>query len=405
VILGRLLDIGTSAHDEPDLRIRKRTAVASVLVFMAVAVVYAGADVAQSDVVPASLAMVQIVAYSMTLVMFHRTRRLDWFVATLIAIGLSVIVLGLLVSGGLSTGIGALVWSLLVPLGAVLFLGARAAAPAYVAVVLAVLAAVVLDPFVRGEPLPPSPARVLLSAVNLLVAAAVALGLVLFIDGERVRARAESDALLLNILPSSVADRLKHGERVIADHYEAVTILFADIVEFTPLAAVESPAQVVTILNDIFSRFDTLAERHGLEKIKTIGDAYMLVAGAPSPRQDHASAVLDMALAMAAAAESSEISLGVPLQLRIGIASGPAVAGVIGQRKFSYDLWGDTVNLASRMESTGVPGMIQVADSTWELCRNRYSFTPRDVDVKGKGVMRTYLLDPRSRSQQGDGAT
>ena len=400
VIVGRLLDIGTSAHDEPDLRIRKRTAVASVFVFMAVAVVYAVADTAQSDVLSASLAVVQMAAFSVALVVFHRTRRLDRFVAAMIAIGLSVIVLGLLLGGGLSNGIGAMVWSLLVPLGAVLFLGARAAVPAFVAVVLAVLAAVVLDPFVKAEPLPPTPARVLLSAVNLLVAAAVALGLVLFIDGERVRARAQSDALLLNILPSSVADRLKHGVRVIADHYDAVTILFADIVEFTPLAAVESPARVVAILNDIFSGFDTLAERHGLEKIKTIGDAYMLVAGAPVPRPDHASAVLDMAIAMAAAAESTEISLGVPLRLRIGIASGPAVAGVIGQRKFSYDLWGDAVNLASRMESTGVPGMIQIAGSTWELCRDGYPFTPRDIDVKGKGLLRTYLLDPRSVAPQ-----
>ena len=126
----------------------------------------------------------------------------------------------------------------------------------------------------------------------------------LFIDGERVRARAESDALLLNILPRSIADRLKRGERVIADHYEAVTVLFADIVDFTPFAAAAPPARVVAVLNEIFSRFDTLAEQHGLEKIKTIGDAYMLVAGAPTARPDHAPVVLEMALAMSAATET-----------------------------------------------------------------------------------------------------
>ena len=172
-----------------------------------------------------------------------------------------------------------------------------------------------------------------------------------------MRAKAESDALLLNVLPRSIADRLKRGERVIADHYDEVTILFADVVDFTPFAAQETPARVVAVLNEVFSRFDTLAERHGLEKIKTIGDAYMVVAGAPEPRADHASVIVDMALEMLDVAASIEPTPGSPLRLRIGIASGPAVAGVIGHRKFSYDVWGDAVNLASRMESTGVPGV------------------------------------------------
>jgi adenylate cyclase len=396
VILDRILDIGAKADDEQDLRIRKRTAVASVLAFIAVALFYAVADVPLANPAASFVAVVQIAAFVFALAMFQRSRRLDLLVAAMIVIGLSVIFVGLNLAGGLSAGAGPLVWSLLVPLGAVLFLGARAAAPAFGAVALIVLAAVAIDPFVRGEPPPPSTARLVLSAVNLLAATAVALGLVLFIDGERVRARAESDALLLNILPRSIADRLKRGERVIADHYEAVTVLFADIVDFTPFAAAAPPARVVAVLNEIFSRFDALAEQHGLEKIKTIGDAYMLVAGAPTARPDHAPVVLEMALAMSAATESAEPLPGVPLRLRIGIASGPAVAGVIGQRKFSFDLWGDAVNLASRMESTGVPGMIQIAESTWQLCHDRYPFTPRDVDVKGKGPMRTYLLDPRS---------
>jgi class 3 adenylate cyclase len=237
-------------------------------------------------------------------------------------------------------------------------------------------------------------ARLLFIAIDLIVPAALALALVVFIDGERVRAKAESDALLLNVLPRSIADRLKRGERVIADHCEEVTVLFADVVGFTPFAARESPARVVAVLNDLFSRFDALAERYGLEKIKTIGDAYMVVAGVPEPRADHAAVILDMALAMLAAAETTETAPGVPLRLRIGIASGPAVAGVIGTRKFSYDLWGDTVNVASRLESSGVPGTIQVSASTWQLCGHRYPFQPRDVEVKGLGQLRTYVLEP-----------
>jgi adenylate cyclase len=175
-----------------------------------------------------------------------------------------------------------------------------------------------------------------------------------------------------------------------------VTVLFADLVEFTPFAAHETPARVVEVLNEIFSRFDTLAERYGVEKIKTIGDAYMVVAGAPEVRPDHAAVILDMALAMHAMAELTEASPGRRLRLRTGIASGPAVAGVIGHRKFSYDLWGDAVNVVSRMESSGVPGSIQVAASTWRLCGDRYPFTPREVEVKGIGAVRTYLLDPSS---------
>ncbi len=275
-----------------------------------------------------------------------------------------------------------------------LFLGARAGPPALAGVIVVVAAGVLLDPLIRTAPPEPSLARVLLAAVDLIVPAVIALALVVFIDGERLRAKAESDALLLNVLPRSIADRLKGGERVIADHYDEVTILFADVVDFTPFAARETPARVVAVLDEVFNRFDTLAERHGLEKIKTIGDAYMVIAGAPEPRPDHASVIVDMALEMLSVAALTESTPGNPLRLRIGVASGPAVAGVIGHRKFSYDVWGDAVNLASRMESTGIPGEIQVAASTWRMCADRYPFRPREVEVKGLGTLQTYLLDP-----------
>jgi guanylate cyclase len=310
--------------------------------------------------------------------------------------GTAVLFLSLIPSGGLLSGAANLIWIILVPLAAVLFVGPRAAAPALGAVIVVVVVAVVIDPFVRTAPREPTLVRLLVIAIDLVVPAALALALVVFIDGERLRAKAESDALLLNVLPRSIADRLKGGERVIADEYEEVTILFADVVDFTPFAAHEPPARVVAVLNEVFSRFDTLAERHGLEKIKTIGDAYMVIAGAPVPRADHAAVILDVALAMHAVTGSTELSPGRPLRLRIGVASGRAIAGVIGRQKFSYDVWGDVVNLASRLESTAVPGTIQVAASTWRLCGDRYPFRPREVDVKGLGTVRAYLLDPRS---------
>ena len=395
-----ILDIGADPADEADLRIRKRTAVAAALALMVVGVVFGLADLALGRPVFAALALVEIVAFGTALGLFQRSHRLTPLVATMAIVGLAVLFASLIPAGGLSWGAANLIWIILVPIAAVLFLGARAGPPALAGVIVVVAAAVLIDPLIRTAPPEPSLARVLLAAVDLIVPAVIALVLVVFIDGERLRAKAESDALLLNVLPRSIADRLKGGERVIADHYDEVTILFADVVDFTPFAARETPARVVAVLDEVFNRFDTLAERHGLEKIKTIGDAYMVIAGAPEPRPDHASVIVDMALEMLSVAALTESTPGNPLRLRIGVASGPAVAGVIGHRKFSYDVWGDTVNLASRMESTGIPGEIQVAASTWQMCADRYPFTSREIEVKGLGALQAYLLDPGAVTTQ-----
>ena len=199
-----------------------------------------------------------------------------------------------------------------------------------------------------------------------------------------------AERLLLNILPASVAERLKRHEQV-ADHFDQASVLFADLVDFTPLSAGQPPGEVVTLLNEVFSAFDTLTEKYGLEKIKTIGDCYMVVSGIPQPRPDHAVALAEMALEMHAAIAHLR-----PLCLRIGINSGPIVAGVVGLKKFIYDLWGDTVNVASRMESNGLPGRIQVTEATYELLRDHYTFTDRgEIPIKGKGPMRVYLLEGR----------
>lgn len=201
-----------------------------------------------------------------------------------------------------------------------------------------------------------------------------------------------SNALLLNVLPAPVAERLKRGEQV-ADFHQAISILFVDIVDFTPLSARLAPAALVGLLNTIFSAFDELTEAHTLEKIKTIGDAYMVVSGIPVPRGDHAHVLADLALEMLAAVSELSQTLGEPLQIRIGIHSGPAVAGVIGWKKFAYDLWGDTVNTASRMESHGYPGKTQVTQVVYELLKDDYQFEDRgELEIKGKGKMHVYWL-------------
>ncbi|MEB3356204.1 MAG: PAS domain S-box protein [Synechococcales bacterium] len=206
----------------------------------------------------------------------------------------------------------------------------------------------------------------------------------------------KSERLLLNILPKAIAQQLKQNSQAIANRFDEATILFADIVDFTSLAARISPTELVDLLNLIFSSFDQLADRHGLEKIKTIGDAYMVVGGLPTPRPDHIQAIAELALDMQAQIATFKRDTGDPFQIRIGINTGPVVAGVIGIRKFIYDLWGDTVNVASRMESRGVAGNIQVTEPVYEALKDRYLLQKRGtVHIKGKGDVMAYWLKDR----------
>ncbi|HEX5691925.1 MAG TPA: adenylate/guanylate cyclase domain-containing protein [Roseiflexaceae bacterium] len=209
------------------------------------------------------------------------------------------------------------------------------------------------------------------------------------------REQAKSEQLLLNLLPPPIAERLKQAPGIIADRFEAVTVLFADIVGFTELAASVAPEALVSLLNEVFSCFDQLAEQYGLEKIKTIGDSYMAVGGLPMPRPDHATAVARMAIEMQTAVQALSSAA---LNVRIGIHSGPVVAGVIGQKKFSYDLWGDTVNVASRMESHGQAGAIQVSAATYQLIQHAFRCAARGrIQVKGKGAMEVWhILGPKT---------
>jgi class 3 adenylate cyclase len=258
------------------------------------------------------------------------------------------------------------------------------------------------------DPLPPELEPVVRTAVSI----AILLGLLGFAawghwqtwvtDRLLQRERARAERLLRNVLPAKIAERLKSGEaRVIADRLPSATVLFADIAGFTPFAARVGPEKLVEILDEIFSAFDELATRHGVEKIKTIGDAYMAAAGVPEPCADHAARAAELALAMRAAVARFAAERGLDLRVRIGLCSGPVVAGVIGRHKFAYDLWGDTVNTAARMESHGLESEIQVEESTRLLLQDAYALRERGtIDVKGKGPMPTWLLDgPRAREE------
>ena len=212
-------------------------------------------------------------------------------------------------------------------------------------------------------------------------------------EAELRQQRLLSERLLSNVLPQPIAERLKRGQKTIADHFTEVTVLFADLVSFTNLSSHSSPKELVELLNRIFSQFDALAERHGLEKIKTIGDAYMVVGGLPTPTLNHVTAIANMAIDLQSAMTQFTTQDGQPIHLRVGIHTGPVIAGIIGTRKFSYDLWGDTVNVASRMESQGEVGRIQVTATVHERLKNRYYLEERgEITVKGKGLMPTYWL-------------
>jgi len=243
--------------------------------------------------------------------------------------------------------------------------------------------------------LPPSPLWLHLSFGMLSAAALSVIGHLVSVRTfmERERLRAQTESLLLNILPRPIAERLKRGEQVIADDFPEVTVLFADIVNFTPLSAEMSPMELVLLLNQVFSELDQLADKYGLEKIKTIGDAYMVVGGLPVPLANHAEVVAEMALDIQHTMTRFKRQNGEPLAMRIGIHTGPVIAGIIGVKKFSYDLWSDTVNTASRMESHGLGSRIQVTETAYEQLKDKYVLEKRGtIPIKGKGDMVTYFL-------------
>lgn len=308
------------------------------------------------------------------------------------------------IEGGFASSGGVVLWSMLSPMVALVFHGAHTAVAWFVAFLLLVLLAGAKD-IATGADL----GAVILFSENVLIVSCLGFIAMRYFMIERDKARAalqreqeRSERLLLNILPAPIAERLKTGHQTIADGFAEVTILFADIVGFTQLSAKISPERLVEVLNSLFSRFDRLVDRYGVEKIKTIGDAYMVCAGLPMPKADHAEAIADIALGMRRAVEEHNREFGTSLKIRIGIHSGPVVAGVIGLKKFIYDLWGDTVNLASRMESHGLPDCIQVTAATWERLRNQYVFEQRGmVEVKGIGQVATYLLKARKEPTPG----
>jgi adenylate cyclase len=358
--------------------------------------------------VSAAIPFAYQLATALSIWTFARTRRYQLFRRSQLWMSLVLPFVLQWSLGGFRTASAVCLWGFTAPVGALLFMGARPAVRWFVAFGALVVVSGAIDPALAASaPDIPNGVVTTFFVLNLIGPTTVAYVLLQYFVRAREQAladladqhraleleQAKSERLLLNVLPEPVTTRLKDRRGVIADASSDVTVLFADIVGFTPLSERLSPSEVVALLDRVFAGWDALAARYGVEKIKTIGDAYMVAGGLPLPRDDHAEAIADMALAMGPDVEHRAADKGMPLRVRIGIDTGPVVAGVIGRAKFIYDLWGDTVNTASRMESHAQPGTIQVTDRAYERLRDRYELRRRGtVDIKGKGPMTTYLL-------------
>jgi len=403
-VTARLALVGADPADDDDLRARKALLVLISVLILPVAALWGALYLALGSPV----GVVPLVYFGVLLggiAVFSRTRDFPWLlrvgqVDILLAPTLSMIPLGGFLASG---GVG--LWGILAPLAALVFDDVRSAVRWYVAWVVVFLGSGIAGELIGPvwEPLPGWFTTTML-ALNIAVGGAIVFTLLAVFAGERSAAlaalrdeQARAESLLLNILPRSIAEKLKARTQLIADHFGSASILFADVVDFTPWSERLPPAEVVGYLDRLFSRFDDLAERRGLEKIKTIGDCYMVAAGVPTPRADHAHALALMALDMLEAMRSDD-EVGRPgLELRVGINSGPVVAGVIGRKRFLYDLWGDAVNTASRMESHGTAGRVQITRATYELLADDFECESRGpIAVKGKGEVEAwYLVRPR----------
>jgi adenylate cyclase len=392
----RAVSIGADEADSADLRFRKRLLVGIALLILPLGLLWGSLYWVVGEEAVALTPWAYVLGSIASLAVFARNRNFAFLRTAQFLLILVAPALGSVMLGGLEDSSSVILWSLLAPLGAVAFDRPRRAWPWFAAFACAVVLVLVLGEVVRpdGADLPAGFVRTFV-VLNIVMVSVVATMLLVTFARGRDTAQARVEALLLNILPEEVAQRLQAEPTAIADHFDDASILFADVVDFTPLASRLDPREVVGMLDRLFTTFDELVDRCDVEKIKTIGDCYMVAAGVPRPRPDHAQALAGLALEMKRCAHT--FLPGGDLRLRIGISSGPVVAGVIGRRRFLYDLWGDTVNMASRMESHGLSDEIQITRPTWELLRDDFVTEPLGlVDVKGKGKVETWRLVGRN---------
>jgi class 3 adenylate cyclase len=408
----RLRNAGIEAGDSPELRLNKQLLMLATGLVSIASIVWLSIYWMMGPKFPVTypylfqLALAgNVVAYIVTgNFNLFRVSQLALFLFTPFALQWSI--------GSFLDASGIVLWGLLAPVGAVLFFGVRESLAWFFAWAFMIALSGFFDYALSDSMLTtggniPLRTSVVFFALNFITVATMIYLLLRYSVQEKHRAQEQleeahrklqeeqvrSEKLLLNILPEPVAARLKSSEQIIADGFADATVMFTDIVNFTQVAADMTPSQVFSMLNNIFSAFDDLTERYGLEKIKTIGDAYMVAGGINKANADYSAAIADLALEMLALLNRDFAVNAAHLEMRIGIGTGPVVAGVVGKKKFIYDLWGDTVNLASRITSEGVPGMIQCDSATYRRLSSRFDFhEPQTIYLKGKGEMTVYRL-------------
>ena len=408
--LAVLDQIGVGPSDSDDVHLRKTLMLRASLMFILAGAAWGVFYMLFGEPLAGAIPLGYAVISTLSVIFFALTRRYEFFRHGQLLLILVLPFLLQIALGGYINASAVIIWSLICPLGALLFDEPAHARAWFLAYLALVLLSGFLQPYTRAVNNLSPDLVLLLFVMNVGTVSSFVFILLYYFVTQKNRfyellrvEQQKSESLLLNVLPEPIAARLKDGDQTIADQFDAVSVLFADLVGFTPLSLRLSPREMVELLDDIFMHFDALAEKYNVEKIRTIGDAYMVAAGVPCPRPDHAQALARMALDMCEHIRTRPATAGQAIQFRIGINSGPLVAGVIGRKKFQYDLWGDSVNTASRMESHGTPGQIQISRATYELLKDEFVCAPRGtLNVKGKGEMETwYLLGVKSPETEG----
>ena len=385
--------IGSDPNDEDDIRLKKSLLVLSSFLFMVAAVAWGMIYVFFEELLAGAIPLGYSIISLLSIIHFGRTHQYRFFRFSQLTLGLLLPFFLMVALGGFVNGSAVILWSMLCPIGAMLF-DKRSHAPRwFLAFIFLVVLSGFLQPHFRFVNNLPSGIVTSFFVMNLVTVGFLVFLMVYYFVGQKNIYQEKSETLLLNILPKEIAAILKNEERTIADYYDEASVLFADMVGFTPLSAKLHPVEMVELLNEVFSFFDSLLDKYGVEKIRTIGDSYMVASGVPRGRSDHAQALTRMALEMRDYISTHTFHNGHKLSFRMGINSGSMIAGVIGRRKFVYDVWGDAVNIASRMESHGVGNAVQITQSTYELIKDEFVCEPRGtVKVKGKGDMDVWLV-------------
>ena len=391
--LSSISRIGSDPNDDDDIRLRKSLLVLCAFPFMLAGIFWGLLYIFSNEPLAGAIPLSYSVVSLLSIIYFGRTREYQFFRFSQLTLILLLPFLLMVALGGFFNGSAVVLWALICPMGAMLFDESRHAPRWFLAFLSLVVLSGFLQPFVRSANNLSSTLIIFFFVINLIGVGSLVFMMVFYFVGQKNIFQQKSEALLLNILPKEIAAILKNENRTIADHYDEASVLFADMVGFTPLSAQLDPVEMVELLNEVFSFFDSLSDKYDVEKIRTIGDSYMVASGVPRGRPDHAQALVRMALEMRNYIATHTFRNGQCVNFRIGINSGSMIAGVIGRRKFVYDVWGDAVNIASRMESHGLGGAVQITQTTYELIKNEFVCEPRGtVTIKGKGEMEVWLV-------------